>query len=1339
MAPGWHAGVDSRSLPGRVVHPPQAHRRVRTGRGQTPERVDRNREHLVALHLPAIRVRPAGSAVLVALLVASLLPLPAAGAAPRTALPVVGGALWAGVGGQGSSGDLGVSSGEPTSPAQLTPSAAHVAMDRARGGTPAVPADLPDGVRPSAMYEQAMAHAGDRIAFAPGDRVTVGYTPRATDRWPVGGSTPVALPAGRATGHAMAAEASGDAWAETGDGAGDPVATADPVATEAAPTDPSSIARVAPTVATATTTTTTTTRRQVFGFLPYWELPGATSKLNFDVLSTVAYFSVGVDSRGNLRKTESDGSLTTGWAGWTSSNMTSVINQAHQDGTRVVLTITAFAWTTATATIQKNLLGSATARANLAQQIAAAVRDRGADGVNLDFEPISTGYEDEFVALVQSVRAELNKVRAGYQLTFDTTGWIGNYPIERLVAAGAADAVFIMGYDYRTSGSGVAGSIDPLTGTGYDLTDTVRAYTSRVPASKVILGLPWYGRAWSTTGETPRSQNRSGLQYGYSTAVNYETVVDLVAQYGRRWDAAEQTPYVAYQRQNCTSTYGCVTSWRQVYYDDEESTALRLALVNTYGLRGAGMWALGYDGGNPELYRAFANTLVVDKTAPQAGITVLATTQVNEGFKVGWSTPDPAAVASYDLQASVDGGGWTDWLAATTATSAIYQGADGHGYAFRVRARDAKGNAGAWNVTSTFDATPALGVGGFARVVPDALGYRTGPGTSATRIGTVAKGTLVAITRGPVVADGYTWYEVTQPISEWSPVGFVERGVWMAASSGTTAYLTAVKAPNATRVGAGISGLDFGTAVAAGAGIGLADDAVAARTFSPNADGVDETLRIRWTNEVALETLTLNAYLPDGALAGTTPVAAISAGPHAWTWNGRFAGATLPDGTYVLQLVGTVAGRTYSAPSAAPWATEVAAPYAITVDTVAPVVTAAAASAPVVSPNGDARFDTVDVSQTAPGAIRWAASVTSGAAGDAAGAAVVHETSGDGETARLTWNGLDEREAPLPDGPYTVTVTSWDLAGNRVTRGYPVTVDTVAPAILPALSRPAFSPDGDGAADTVGLTFTAGEAGTGSARIYSGTRPIRAWPLSAATAWAQAWDGRTAAGAAVPDGVYTYRVVVRDAAGNLGMAELPIVIDRTGGWLRWSASFFPQDRDALAVTSTLTYRLAASARTTLTICDAAGVVVAAPWTDKAQAAGTKTWRWDGKRADGTLVPQGRYTARLTVVSTLGTMELVRNVVVAAFAVTPLPATVTAGQTLKIAFGTVEQLATRPTITFTQAGLAGVTVTATRLANGSYTASFRVAAGGAGAATLRIVAKDAYGRLNATVVAVTVAP
>ncbi len=63
-------------------------------------------------------------------------------------------------------------------------------------------------------------------------------------------------------------------------------------------------------------------RREVFGFLPYWELTDSSTTLDWEKLSTVAYFGVGAAGNGNLIKKNSDGSTTVGWSGWTSSKMT---------------------------------------------------------------------------------------------------------------------------------------------------------------------------------------------------------------------------------------------------------------------------------------------------------------------------------------------------------------------------------------------------------------------------------------------------------------------------------------------------------------------------------------------------------------------------------------------------------------------------------------------------------------------------------------------------------------------------------------------------------------------------------------------------------------------------------------------------------------------------------------------------------------------------------------------------------------------------------------------------------------------------------------------------------
>ena len=356
-------------------------------------------------------------------------------------------------------------------------------------------------------------------------------------------------------------------------------------------------------------------RREVFGFLPYWELTDPSTTLDWRTLSTVAYFSVGCLSSGYLDKLDPDGSPTTGWGGWTSSRMTSVINAAHRNHTRVVLTISCFAWTSSGASRQASLLGSATARTRLAKAAAAAVRDRGADGINLDFEPIVAGYADEFTSLVRSVRRELNRIASGYQLTFDTLGTIGNQPIAAATAPGGADAVFVMGYDYKTDSSPIAGSISPLSGPRYDLTDTIKAYTAKISPSKIILGVPYYGRAWSTSSDRANASTLPGAKYGYPASPTYGQAVDIVAANGRRYDSVEQAPWTAYRKQTCTAAYGCVTSWRELYYDDAASLRLRYDLVNRASLRGAGIWALGYDGAHPELRNALADKFLPASTA----------------------------------------------------------------------------------------------------------------------------------------------------------------------------------------------------------------------------------------------------------------------------------------------------------------------------------------------------------------------------------------------------------------------------------------------------------------------------------------------------------------------------------------------------------------------------------------------------------------------------------------------------------------------------------------------------------------------------------------------------
>jgi spore germination protein YaaH/flagellar hook assembly protein FlgD len=1130
------------------------------------------------------------------------------------------------------------------------------------------------GLRPTIHYEEVVAHEHDRIDFAPGGRVTVGFTPHRNDRWTVGGVSPRALPAGRLTGRELREQGPVRTPAATPEpvpsaaptptptpapASDAPVATETPAMTEAPPGDlPSTApndpppADDAPVVDPGTTVEAVEAawdggtlasgspaeptavispsglRREVFGFLPYWEVNASSTTLDYAKLSTIAFFGVGADASGNLIRTNADGTTTVGWSGWTSSKMTSIITAAHQNHTRVVLTVQSFGWTTGQLDRQKLLLGSSTARLNLARQIAAAVRDRGADGVNLDFEPLASGYDTHFTALVRTIRAELDRVAPGYQLTFDTTGYIGNYPIEEATAPGGADAIFIMGYDYRGASSSPVGSVAPLTRSGYDIRDTVAAYAARVSPSKLILGVPYYGRAWSTNTDLLGASNTSGGANPASATVVYETALTYTSQYGRRYDPAEGVAWTAYRRENCTTTYGCVTSWRQVYFDDATALRAKYDLVNEANLRGVGIWALGYDGARPELWKAIQDKFITvpDTTPPVVGIAVLAPDQLNPGFTVAWSGTDATGIASYDLHVSEAGGPWTTWLAPTTKTSATFAGVDGRGYAFRVRARDTKGYLSAWNVTATWIAGPQLAVGGFGRVTTDGLTVRSAATTSSTRLGVVNEGDVLAITGGPATADGYEWYRVSGPLTTWGLTSAVSSNVWVAGRSATTTWVAAAPAPHTTTVRAVIGALGFGSPGTAA--LGTSSTAAASRLFSPNEDGIRDTMRVSWTNAIALDTLELRVIAADGTSVGAVPLALTSAGPHAFEWDGRVGGTVVPDGRYLVALVGTAGGATYANPSTSLLAASQLTTFGLTIDASAPVLEVGAGPAP-------------------------------------------------------------------------------------------------------------FSPNGDGVADTTKLTWNADEPITGNIRVVRGSTLLKAWPFSAKTSGAITWDGRTAAGSAVSDGTYVVRVAGWDAAGTLSSREATIVVDRTvRSVARTPVRFYPQDSDSLAPTTRFSYTLARSARVTLEVLRGSTVVRTA-YRDRALAAGSQAWTWNGRDGAGVLVARGSYTLRLTAVSSVGTTVATRSVMADAFATALSATTVRAGRTLTVTVTPVEPLRAAPRISLTQPGRTAVLKTATAVSSGRYRVTFTIAAGTPGTATIRSLGIDRLGGSNVSYATVTV--
>jgi spore germination protein YaaH len=344
-------------------------------------------------------------------------------------------------------------------------------------------------------------------------------------------------------------------------------------------------------------------RREVLGFLPYWKLDSTTrAALRLDLVSTIAYFSIGVQSNGYLARGSSS-SPTVGWSGWTSASMTELINTAHARGVRVVPTITLMAWN-GDYSAMSTLLNSSSYRSRLVSEVVTMVRDRRADGVNIDFEPVPSSLRSLFTSMVRQIKAGLVAAKVGSYVTVDTMAgaatWSTGYDVVGLTASGAADALMVMAYDFHYAGSARAGGVAPWeSDTIFAAADAMRAHVEDVAPGKIIWGIPYYGRAWNTTSDARNATVRSPVQsvafsYYWSDAGTPAGGKILAQRHGRRWDATGQVPWFAFR----DSSGG----WRQGYYDDPASLRVKYDAVLRNDLAGIGIWHLGMDTGVSDLW-----------------------------------------------------------------------------------------------------------------------------------------------------------------------------------------------------------------------------------------------------------------------------------------------------------------------------------------------------------------------------------------------------------------------------------------------------------------------------------------------------------------------------------------------------------------------------------------------------------------------------------------------------------------------------------------------------------------------------------------------------------------
>jgi hypothetical protein len=415
--------------------------------------------------------------------------------------------------------------------------------------------------------------------------------------------------------------------------------------------------------------------REVMGFVNAGNLGNSTvgyPSWDFRLLTTVVFFGLQVNSGdGNLVTTD------TGWAVYHSSTMSSFVAKAHSYGVRVIVSLNLHDFSSSPTNQTCNGLAPAAAQ-NTVNQAVTQVNAAGIDGVNIDYEGTNTTCADgqtsraELVTFAQKMRAAM----PGRLIVIDTYTGSAEDNLEFFNITGLApyvDAFFVMAYDMDYANYSSAplyctsycfNPISPLNTYRFNVTSSMAQYTALVPASKVVLGQPYYGRRGCVgqLGGPPHQYPIPGYNFATPTYLYASTVS---TQSGVANFSAHRDDFDGVSRWDTWSDSDFHCS-REQYFDDVTSLSAKYQLVNHDNLRGVGFFTLDYAGGAPEVWNAIALNFSLIPGLPQN----VSACPGNSSVSVSWTAAPTAGgpVTGYQLTADPGGATVTVPANATMAT-----------------------------------------------------------------------------------------------------------------------------------------------------------------------------------------------------------------------------------------------------------------------------------------------------------------------------------------------------------------------------------------------------------------------------------------------------------------------------------------------------------------------------------------------------------------------------------------------------------------------------------------------------------------------------------------------
>ena len=325
---------------------------------------------------------------------------------------------------------------------------------------------------------------------------------------------------------------------------------------------------------------------KTFGWHPYW-LQDAYKNYNFSLLSAVAFHAYFLDP--------TNGSYTNPKPikEWKDTKM---IDEAQKRNTRVLLSVYNNG-----ADNNKAFLNNAAARTNFITIILALLKERKANGVHIEFDGLGSGEKQAFTDFILDLSSQLRKSVKDPWLTVSLPPINFNDAYDVRALDKYVD-LFILsaGEFYGRQTTGKAGPLSVVKSGAnwwdYDLDRGIDEYVaSGVTAEKLLLTVNYYGAEWKTDALKPPAKS-----LGFEKYLTYSQIKKFLGKAEGYEDPESMSMFYPYKDAN---------GYHQIWYEDSLSLSKKYDWVVSKKIGGVGIWALGFDNGNAQLWEVLASKM----------------------------------------------------------------------------------------------------------------------------------------------------------------------------------------------------------------------------------------------------------------------------------------------------------------------------------------------------------------------------------------------------------------------------------------------------------------------------------------------------------------------------------------------------------------------------------------------------------------------------------------------------------------------------------------------------------------------------------------------------------